>query len=179
MYKLTQRDKRVLVLGAICGIAIVAYRFGPGVHDRWRKAKESLAKLNNQLSVIDVNDSSEGGLASIVPVFETPADEETQKFAFRSKFFDQLKKAGIKSKGLKFGAPSKSRKAKNPPYDKEGYRTLTLRCTATCNFQQVLTLLATLNENPYLVGVEEFKIDMDPKKPQEVKLDLTVSTFIK
>jgi len=58
-----------------------------------------------------VKDSNEGGLASMVPVFETPADEETQKFAFRSKFFEQLKKAGIKSKGLKFGAPSKSRKA--------------------------------------------------------------------
>lgn len=169
----------MLVLGAICGIAIVAYRFGPGVLDRWRKAKKSLVDLNDKLSVIDVKDSNEGGLASMVPVFEMPADEETQKFAFRTKFFEQLKKAGIKSKGLKFGAPSKSRKAKNPPYDEEGYQTLPLRCTATCNFQQVLTLLATLNENAYLVGVEEFKIEMDAKKPQEVKLDLTVSTFIK
>jgi hypothetical protein len=42
---------------------------------------------------------------------------------------------------------------------------------------QVLDFLERLNENPYLVGVEELKIKCDPKKRGEVELDLTVSTF--
>jgi hypothetical protein len=43
----------------------------------------------------------------------------------------------------------------------------------------VLDFLARLNENPYLVGIEELKIKkVDPKKPQDVELDLTVSTFV-
>ena len=43
----------------------------------------------------------------------------------------------------------------------------------------MLDFLARLNENPYLVGIEEFKIrKSDPKKPQDVDLDLTVSTFV-
>ena len=40
-------------------------------------------------------------------------------------------------------------------------------------------MLAKLNENPYLIGVEEFKIKVDPKKRAEVDLDLTVSTLTK
>jgi hypothetical protein len=43
----------------------------------------------------------------------------------------------------------------------------------------VLDLLARLNENPYLIGIEEFKIKVDPKKRHEVEFDLTVSTFAK
>ena len=43
----------------------------------------------------------------------------------------------------------------------------------------MLDLLANLKENPYLVGVEELRMRIDKKKPQEVDLDLTVSTFVK
>jgi succinate dehydrogenase flavin-adding protein (antitoxin of CptAB toxin-antitoxin module) len=43
----------------------------------------------------------------------------------------------------------------------------------------VLDFLAQLNENPYLVGIEELKIKCDPKKRGEVELDLTVSSFAK
>jgi len=35
-----------------------------------------------------------------------------------------------------------------------------------------------LNENPYLVGIEQFEISGDPKKPQEFELNITVSTFV-
>jgi len=56
---------------------------------------------------------------------------------------------------------------------------LRLKCSAKCRFTQVLDLLANLKENPYLVGIEELRIRCDSKKPQEVDLDLTVSTFIK
>jgi hypothetical protein len=60
-----------------------------------------------------------------------------------------------------------------------GYKLLRLKCSAKCKFGQVLDLLVNLKENPYLVGVEEMRIKCDPKKPQEVQLDLTVSTFVR
>ena len=44
---------------------------------------------------------------------------------------------------------------------------------------QALDLLAKLNENPYLVGIEEFRLKIDPKKRSEVELNITVSTFTK
>lgn len=59
-----------------------------------------------------------------------------------------------------------------------GYDLLLVKCSAKCRFSQVLDFLSRLNENPYLVGIEEFKIKKtDPKKPQELELNLTVSTF--
>ena len=100
-----------------------------------------------------------------------PEKEETQMFLFRDKLNEQLKKAGINSKPLQVVSTGKSPQA--------GYRLLRLKCSAKCRFAQALDLLANLKENPYLVGIEEFKIECDQKKRQDVKLDVTVSTFVK
>jgi hypothetical protein len=54
-----------------------------------------------------------------------------------------------------------------------------LKCSAKCRFGQALDLLADLKDNPYLAGIEEFKMECDQKKRQDVKLDITVSTFVK
>jgi len=110
-------------------------------------------------------------LLSIVPAFEMPEKEETQRFLFRDKLNEQLKKAGIQNQPLQVASIGRSGQA--------GYRLLRLKCSAKCRFTQVLDLLASLKENPYLVGVEELRIKCDSKKPQEVDLDLTVSTFVK
>ena len=98
-----------------------------------------------------------------------PKVEDEQSFLFRDKLSEQLKRAGINNKPLQVQA---GRKSLYP-----GYNLLLVKCSATCRFPQMLDFLAWLNENPYLVGIEEFKIKVDPKKPQEVELELTVSTF--
>ncbi len=99
-----------------------------------------------------------------------PKVEDQQTFLFRDKLSEQFKKAGIKNKPLQV---QPSRKSPRP-----GYNLLLVKCSAKCRFSQVLDFLARLNENPYLVGIEEFKIKKsDPKKPQEMEMDLTVSTF--
>jgi hypothetical protein len=54
-----------------------------------------------------------------------------------------------------------------------------LKCSAKCRLTQVLDLLAGLNENPYLVGIEELRLRCDQQKPQAVEMELTVSTFVK
>ena len=54
-----------------------------------------------------------------------------------------------------------------------------MKCSGKCKFAQILDLLASLKENPYLVGIEEMRIKCDTKNRQEIELDLTVSTFAK
>jgi hypothetical protein len=100
-----------------------------------------------------------------------PEKEEIQKFLFRDKFNEQLKKAGIRSEPLQILPASKSPVAR--------YQLLRLKCSAKCRFGQALDLLANLKDNPYLAGIEEFKIECDQKKRQDVELDITVSTFVK
>jgi hypothetical protein len=118
-----------------------------------------------------MDEAQQAGLMSIVPTFEMPRSEEKQKFLFRDKFNEQLKKAGIKSEPLQIPPVGRSRQA--------GYKLLRLKSTGKAKFGQVLDLLAKLKENPYLVGIEEMRIQCDPKKRQEVELELTVSTFVK
>jgi len=169
--KLSQKDIRILKIGAVCIAAIFVFVFASEWFDRWAKARSSLAEVKNKLELIDVDKAKKAGLLSIVPVFEMPEKEETQRFLFRDKLNEQLKKAGIKNQPLQVASIGKSGQA--------GYRLLRLKCSAKCSFTQVLDLLADLKDNPYLVGVEELRIRCDSKKPQEVDLDLTVSTFVK
>ena len=171
MRKLNQREKRMVKILVVCAVGISIFWIGSKWLGHWGEVRKSLAELEAKLEVIDVKEAKQAGLMSIVPVFEMPKEEETQKFLFRDKLNEQLKKVGIKSKPLTEMATRKSRQA--------GYRLLRLKCTAKCRFTQVLDLLASLKENPYLVGIEEMRIECDPKKPQEVELNLTVSTFVK
>jgi len=158
------------MIGGICA-AVIIFIFMLKIPDRWAEARMSLSAVKDKLDAIDVSEARQAGLMSIVPVFEMPEVEEKQTFLFRDKLNEQLKKAGVSSKPLQVLAVSKARQG--------GYKLLRLKCSGKCNFGQVLDLLAGLNENPYLVGIEELKIKCDPKKRQEMELDMTVSTFVK
>ena len=170
MRRLNEKEKRTLKFGVVCAAAVVTFAFATKWLGHWKKVRNSPG-IEKKLEELNVSDAKRAGLTSIVPVFEMPEKEETQKFLFRDKFNEQLKKAGVKSKPLQILPAAKSGVA--------GYKLLRLKCSAKCRFGQVLDLLASLNENPYLVGIEELKIECDPKKRQEVKLDLTISTFVK
>lgn len=171
MRRLNQKEKRTLKFGVICAVAIVLFSFATHLLGYWRDCRSKTAVIKSKLDNIDISDAKQAGLLSIVPVFEMPQKEETQKFLFREKFNEQLKKAGIRSEPLQILPAGKSSVA--------GYKLLRLKCSAKCRFEQALDLLANLKENPYLVGIEELKIECDQKKRQEVKLDVTVSTFVK
>ena len=171
MKKLSQKEKRTLKFGAVCTVVIVAFALGTPQIDKWKQARSSQADIKMKLKAINIKEAEQAKLMSIVPVFEMPQKEEKQKFLFRDKFNEQLRNARIKSEPLQVLTPIKSGVA--------GYDLLRLKCSAKCSFGQALDLLANLNENPYLVGIEELKIECDQKKRQDVKLDLTISTFVK
>lgn len=169
--KLTKKDIRALKLGAVVTVLILLFVVASKWRDHWAVAKIKGAELQAKLDVIDVDKTKQAGLASIVPAFEMPQVEDKQTFLFRDKLSEQFNRAGIKNKPLQVQTSKKS--------PRPGYDLLLVKCSATCRFSQVLDFLASLNENPYLVGIEEFKIKVDPKKRQEVEMDLTVSTFAK
>ncbi|MHC4558092.1 MAG: hypothetical protein ACYTFW_10965 [Planctomycetota bacterium] len=171
MEKLNQKDIRALKIGAVGVAVVLVFVFASKFLDRWAQARDSLGQLNDKLELIDVEKAKRAGLMSIVPVFEMPQKEETQRFLFRDKLTEQLKKAKINNKPLQEITGGKSPQA--------GYKLLRMKCSAKCKFTQVLDLLADLKDNPYLVGIEELRIKCDVKKPQEVEMDLTVSTFVK
>ena len=169
--KLNKKDIRALKLGVVGAVAILVFVFGSKFQARWTLAKGKKLELERKLSAIDVDKAKQAGLMTIVPVLEMPQAEDEQKFLFRDKLSEQLQRAGIKNKPLQLQPAKKSSQA--------GYKLLLVKCNATCRFSQVLDFLARLNENPYLVGIEEFRIKVDSKKREDVELDLTVSTFAK
>lgn len=169
MITLNERDKRALKLGGICTIALLVLVLATKWIDHWGQVRKSLAVAKAELAAINPSEAKQTGLMSIVPVFEMPEVEEKQKFLFRDKLDEQLKKARLKSKPLQILPAGK------PLYS--GYKLLRVKSSAKCRFTQMLDLLANLKENPYLVGIEEIKIKRDAKNKQEVEMDLTVSTF--
>ncbi|MBN2136452.1 MAG: hypothetical protein JW720_01460 [Sedimentisphaerales bacterium] len=168
MQKLTQRDIRILKIGGICAAGILIFFFGSSWLEHWSDVRAKISLKQAQLKSINVSESKVGGVMSIVPAFEMPDREEAQKNLFRGKLVDQLKKAGVKYEPLKVVTSKKT--------FYKSFKLMTIQCKAKCNFTQALDLLAGLNENPYLVGVESFKMTCDKNKPQEVELDMMVST---
>ncbi len=168
MQKPSERDIRILKIGGICVVAILVFYYGGTLLENWSDVRAEVKTKEVQLGDITLSDSKQAGLLSIVPAFEMPEKEEAQKNRFRDKFVDQLKKAGIKHEPLKV-VTTKKTLYKN-------YKLMNIQCKAKCKFTQVLDFLARLNENPHLVGVEVFKMKCDKSKPQDVELDLTVST---
>ena len=169
--KLSKRDIRILKIGAVCAVAILVFVFASDWLEHWAKVRNETAQLKNKLDLIDIEKAKRTGLMSIVPKFEMPLEQEKQMFLFRDKLNEQFKSAGINSKPLQVASVGKSGLI--------DYRLLRLKTSAKCNFAQVLDLLANLKDNPYLVGIEEMRIKCDTKNPQDVELDLTVSTFVK
>ena len=170
--KLNQRDKRALQILGVFVVALAVLLPGTKWLGHWQAVRKSLAAERAKLEIINVGEAKQAGLLSKVPAFEMPQKQEKQKYLFREKFNEQLKKAGVKSEPIRVLPTLKSRQ-------KGGYKLLRLQYRGKCKFGQMLDLLANLNENPYLVGIEELKIRCDEKKRQEIELNLTVSTFVR
>ena len=169
--KLTDKDIRALKFGAVGTVVIVLLVFGSAWRDSWAKAKEEAAVLDSKLKAIDAGKTRQTALMSIVPTFEMPQAEEEQKFLFRDKLSEQLKKAGIKHSPLQIQSGRKIAEV--------GYKLLLVKGNAKCRFSQLLDFLSGLDENPYLVGIEDLRIKVDAKNRQQIDLDFTVSTFAK
>lgn len=173
--KLTSREVRTVWIGAIIVIAIPGFTFGTQWIGDWQQVRMSLVQSRARLRSLEADAARQAGLLAIVPVCEPPKEEEVQKALFREKLYEQVKKAGINAEPLQI---LPTRKLTNLPY-----KTLKIQCKGKGKFNQVIDLLAGLKENPYLVGVEELKIECDTKQPpdkrQDVEMTLTVSTFVK
>jgi len=161
-------------LGGICAVVILAFTYGTTWLEHWREVRVSLATAKGRLNDLTADPAKRAGVLAIVPVFEPPQAEEMQKFLFRDRLHEQLKKVGIKNEPLTFMA---TRMTRNAPY-----RVLRIKCKGKCRFEQLLDFLAAVKENPYLVGVEELSVQCNTKEPpdkrKEVEMDLTVSTFV-
>ena len=178
--RLNQRDKRALIVGAVAIAVILAYMSaGPWFED-WQSIRADLKAGRNQLKVIAPADDDETAkatwekLALRVPVFEMPLPESKQSPLFRNKFSDQLKKTGIKVKTLQ---PIGGKGARPIPGTR--VKLLKFQCRGKCSLNQVLDLLAGLNSNPHLAGIEELSIKFGQKDRKQMDLVMTVSTFAK
>ena len=175
--KLSEPDKRILKLGGAGVMLILAYAFvvGPWIDD-WLLARSALkterAKFDSIVPAGGGLAAKQADLVSVVPKLEMPKAESVQGPLFRGKFNEQLKKAGISVTNLQF---LQSARSKQPG----GYKILRLQCRGKGKFAQVLDLLAGLNDNPYLVGVEELQLKCNQKSREQMDIVLTVSTYVK
>lgn len=164
----------MLIVGAVSVVAIFGLRYGMDALDHWKEVRVSLKQARAKLDDIAVSETKQAGLLSIVPVAEMPQPEEQQKFLFRDRLYEQMKKSGIKAEPLTI---MPARKKSGVPY-----KILRIKCKGKCQFNQLLDFLTALPENPYLVGIEELKMECDTKQPAEkrkdVEIELVVSTFV-
>lgn len=172
---LTDRDKRTLRWGGLCAVAILAFVYIPQWVSHWRTIRGEISEMERTLHDVRYPQGPrQAGLTALVPIFQMPADQETQAFMFRDKFGEQIKKSSLKEEPIQMDV-SKKRMA-------SGYLPLYLNYKGKCRFDKLLDLLVNLKGNPYCVGVEALKIECDTKKPPQdrgdLDIELTVTTFV-
>ena len=174
--QLTKKDKRTAVIGAVAVGAILLYAYGlDPFFTHWGSVRRQLGAERAKLQRLGLGDEAAGlakrkGLLKVVPAFEMPHVQDEQRLIFKKKCNEQFNKAGVKVKTMQYGTRAK--------LDAEsGFHLLKLDCKATGKFDQAAELLAVLNTNPHLVTIEAMQLKVDPKKRQEVQMDLTLSSF--
>ncbi|MBN1973766.1 MAG: hypothetical protein JW787_09020 [Sedimentisphaerales bacterium] len=169
--KLNEKDKNTLKMGGIGAIVLVvlviAYQ---GFNQRAQKLKE-LKRLELTYKSLDVSENVHKRIMAAVPIFQMPGNEQNQKTYFRNSLNQKFEQLGITTAPWQEVAGGKTH---IPP---QGYGVLLLRTSGSCRFDNILTLLADLKENPYYVGVEELNIQCDPQNPQQATFIITLSTY--
>lgn len=178
MRSLSRRETVMLGASLVLGVVVLSYHFFVGGWlDHWGKIRGEIAVFEAKIEKLDVTGSSKAAaraavLQKAVPVFEMPVSENEQRLLFEKKFYEQLKKAGVKAENLRFDSKGQLDRTL-------GLRLLKMHCKGKCKFTQAMDLLANLNSNPYLVSVEEFTMTADAKKPQEVEVKLVLTTYVR
>ena len=179
MQTISEKDKKVIKFGGIA-VAVILVWFlviGPWFSD-WGEIRKELGVERRQLQNVSASSddkvagAKQSGLFSMVPVFEMPeaGKEQTQKF--RAKFNEQLKKSGLKVTSLQFLKRQKLKETSD-------YGMYPLKFHGKGNFNQVLDLLAGLNSNPFLLGIEDIRLTCDKKDRKTMEIDMVVSTLTK
>ena len=181
--QLTDRDKRTLKLGGVCALGILAFVYMPQWTAHWRKVRSEIKTMETTLDEVrNPRNAKQAGLNALVPVFQMPADQESQTFLFRDKFNEQVKSSGLNEEPIQFDVSKKSIRMKVPQESRfTELIPLSLSYKSKCRFDKLLDLLVALKGNPYCVGIESLKLECDPKKPSQdrgdLDIELTVSTF--
>lgn len=175
--KLSSRDKRSVQIGAaLVGVILIwGLIISPWKESR-QMVKYEISSISKKLALAGFNApagdmAKNRGLIKTVPYVEQPETENQQRITFRQSVYDQLKKAGLNTTAgpeflgkLDSGTASKS---------------LKLKCTVKCSYQQFLSFIADIYNNPYLVSIEELQLRADEKNRSQLTVTIVVSTFIK
>lgn len=174
---MNRRDRRAVVwgLGAVAVIIVYCVLISPLLED-WQMTRFKIDSAKAKLSKLGVGDEAGQtakmrGLFKTVPCVELPESEVVQRRLFRDKIFEQMKSAGV----VAISGPGYVGKVK-----KQGsFKTLRLKCSAKCSYEQLLKFIGNIKSNPYLLSVEEMKIRCDEKKRNQLSVSFVVSTFVK
>ena len=175
---LNTRDRRAIILGGVSvGIILVYLFLALPLMEDWSQVRTELKMYRGQIESVSGQTAGAKakivGLSQTVPFMDSPVKEDQQRKLFWDKTYDQLKSAGIKlDSGPAYIGSTTTKQAGQQ-------RTLRLKFAGSCKYEQWVKFLGQLNENPYLVSIEEFSVKANEKKPEMVTIEMTIGTFVK
>jgi len=171
--EISSRDKRAIILTISIGglILLNHYLITPWLED-WETIKSSIKHESKKVELLNHQSpkalAAKAHLSKLIPSFTKPTVENVQRHLMQKKFSEQLKKQGIKAQRMSYLSSSKK---------KQGYKVLKLQTKFICPISKYYNLLASLNENPYLAGVDDVQMLVDKRNRSNVEVTMTLSTF--
>ena len=164
------RNRRAMSIGLAAAGLILLYHFAidPWL-GHWEQVRAELTIHRQKIEMLQPRHEAAG---PAIPAFAMPEKEDRQRLEFEREFNEQLQKAGLQITAMPQYLSSQGKAQPGL-----GVKLLQMQCRGKCNLAQALDLLAALEENPYYVAVEEFKLECGQQNRQEMELTLAVSTF--
>lgn len=168
--RLSARDKKALIILAVFTVAMIVFLGGGKLSETRRQTRQSYEMAVDELAGL-VHAGSSGGTLAVAPGFVFPENGgEEQILAFRDALNGQFRQVGMNSNPLQVMSASGNERI-------NGNQLVRIQATATGDFSQVLNLMAQLYENPHLVGLDRFRINMAQGRGSQAELEMTVLTL--
>lgn len=175
--KLHPREKRIVLFSlTVCGLILLYFLAVEPLTRTWGAVRTQLQSARQKAALLRLDPKSpqtqqQKRLMELVPVLELPKPSDQQGPLLQETFTNQLRKVGLVSRRMQL---IRGRTIRNDP---SGYIVLNLTAQGTGRYDQILSLLADLPQNPYCVGVQKCSLKPDPRDRQKLEWEITVFTY--
>ena len=175
--KLTDRDRRVLVVGGTCLVALLIVRFAvmPWV-DHWSEARSRAASLRVEMSKLKSQSDDLQMLRRMLDKVygEAPGkrleDVESTQIAFNTSVQEMLKAGGIGFQSIKKLPARPIKKITNTWW-------VSVEVDGKGKVDQLAKCLAAIRNAEQLIVVDRINVKNDQKKPGNLSLKLVLGTL--
>ena len=173
--KLSQRERRMILGGAIAVALLIAYPFAlkPGT-DKWRSTRTILTQRETALGSMRESIDNRAELASRLASLRTDLGGGSREVSRADK---KTELVGILQNIAGSSGVNITRFTEGKTSDGSGYKRVKVTITFDCNASALPKFIYEIDKGPHMLNIDKFDVKNDTKKPGSISASMNLSAF--